>query len=378
MDYIPETTYQAAKAISGAVEAHFARQITLAQQQQEDHLASQIPMQTIEAIIDATFWASLLREEGHFPKISLAYLHPSQTAYPLLFEHRYSLSPEVLIKLAPAVERPGIHIGVWSDADGLYIWGTTRIIPNLCFVLEVVEPGMLVIKHRNFHGFGKFVNVAVLHGGQVKMIDKRSARQPDCPSLLTSLLGLNASWNGSVNVLVQLAASMRSHQRGGSLLVVPAGTHTWSNSVIYPIKYAISPVFSGLTSAIPEHRKPQPSEVNLLDKQVESMAGLTAVDGATLINDHYELLAFGIKIKRSAAGTPVEQVLVTEPVVGNEATVIHPSQSGGTRHLSAAQFVHDQHDALALVASQDGRFTVFTWSADKQMVQAHRIESLLM
>ena len=51
---------------------------------------------------------------------------------------------------------------------------------------------------------------------------------------------------------------------------------------------------------------------------------------------------------------------------------------GGTRHLSAAQFIHDQHDAVALVASQDGRFTVFAWSPCEDMVHAHRVETLLM
>jgi hypothetical protein len=40
--------------------------------------------------------------------------------------------------------------------------------------------------------------------------------------------------------------------------------------------------------------------------------------------------------------------------------------------------VHDQQDALALVASQDGRFTIFAWSSCEQMVQAHRIETLLL
>jgi hypothetical protein len=51
---------------------------------------------------------------------------------------------------------------------------------------------------------------------------------------------------------------------------------------------------------------------------------------------------------------------------------------GGTRHLSAAQFVQDQQDAIALVASQDGRFTVFAWSPVHGMVHAHRMETLLL
>ena len=58
--------------------------------------------------------------------------------------------------------------------------------------------------------------------------------------------------------------------------------------------------------------------------------------------------------------------------------LVHPTQLGGTRHLSAAQFVHDQRDAIALVASQDGRFTVFAWSPCEGMVHAHRVETLLM
>ena len=55
-------------------------------------------------------------------------------------------------------------------------------------------------------------------------------------------------------------------------------------------------------------------------------------------------------------------MLVTEPIEGSETAVVTPAQLGGTRHLSAAQFVQDQRDAIALVASQDGRFTIFTWS----------------
>jgi len=55
-----------------------------------------------------------------------------------------------------------------------------------------------------------------------------------------------------------------------------------------------------------------------------------------------------------------------------------PSQLGGTRHLAAAQFVQDQPDSIALVASQDGRFTVFGWSPSEEKVHAHRIDVLLL
>ena len=113
-------------------------------------------------------------------------------------------------------------------------------------------------------------------------------------------------------------------------------------------------------------------------RAVDALAGLTAVDGATLITERYELVAFGTKIARRRGSPQVERVLITEPVEGSAMTTVNPYQLGGTRHLSAAQFVHDQRDATALVASQDGRFTIFKWSPCEDMVHAHRVEALLL
>ena len=110
----------------------------------------------------------------------------------------------------------------------------------VCFVLEVAAPGLLVIKHHRGEESGKFINVAVLEGDQIKMVDEQASSLPDCPALLTSLLGFDspASWADSVNVLVELAVSMRAHGRGGALLVVPAGTESWRESIVRPIGYA--------------------------------------------------------------------------------------------------------------------------------------------
>ncbi len=81
------------------------------------------------------------------------------------------------------------------------------------------------------------------------------------------------------------------------------------------------------------------------------------------------------------SGTPAdafEQLMVTEPIEGAASTLVHPDQLGGTRHLSAAQFVQDQREAVALVASQDGRFTIFAWSECEAKVYAHRVDALLL
>ena len=159
-------TYQAATTVAPIVEEHFARHLDEAQRLGEEKLAPKPDAQSIAAIINATFWASFRPEEGRFPKISLAYLPPEQAGQPMVFEHPLPLNAGVLRKLAPAVERPEIHLGVWEHGDELKVWGATRTIPSVCFVLEDIEPGLLVVKHRRLDGFGKYANVAVLKGEQ--------------------------------------------------------------------------------------------------------------------------------------------------------------------------------------------------------------------
>jgi hypothetical protein len=164
------------------------------------------------------------------------------------------------------------------------------------------------------------------------------------------------------------------------LVVKSSNTTGWRESIIHPISYPVVPAFCGLADLMLQKDaiKEQSSWQAELNREVESVAGLTAIDGATVINDKYELLAFGAKIHRSERSTHIEQLMFTEPIIGGEALILHPTQLGGTRHLSAAQFVFDQHDAIALVASQDGRFTVFGWSPCDGMVHAHRIDTLLL
>lgn len=381
---MPGPAYPAARAVAATIKDYFARRFAVAQAKPQE-LAPQPDAYDVEAIINATFWASLRREEGYSPKISLAFLPPEASAQPMIFERPLELTPPILSRLAPAVERPGIHLGVWRDdaQNGeLRVWGITRMIPKLCFVLEVIEPGLLVVKYRRGRETGKYVNVVVLKGDEIKVVDEQGTSLPDCPALVTALLGFGAPGptGDSLNVLLQLAASMRAHGRGGSLLVVPQGSDTWRESIIQHVPYAVAPPSRELAALLRQdaNERSKPIWQEAFIDAVDAIAGLTAVDGAALISDQYELLAFGAKIGRRDGGGRVEQVVVTEPIVGNVAAVVQPLELGGTRHLSAAQFVYDQRDAITLVASQDGRFTVFAWSPCEEMVHAHRVETLLM
>jgi hypothetical protein len=373
--------YPAARSVVERVHKHFTEHVAASDLPRE--LLGAVPdPRTLTAIIDAGFWASLRREESFTPKISMAYVAADQVPQPVRFERSIALAPVPLTRLAPAVERPGIHLGVWHEEGELRVWGATRQVPALCFVLEVFAPGLLVIKQSRGEDTGKFINIAVLQGDDIKIIDEQGAMVPDCPEMLTSLLGLETQFASThdVNVLIQLAVSMRKHQRGGSLLVVPPGSEMWRESILHPMLYGVTPAYRGLSELMQADpgERPRRRWQEALARAVDGIGGLTAVDGATIIDADYCLIGFGAKIIRRPKWPQVEQIVLTEPVEGTVPLVAEPTQIGGTRHLSAAQFVHDQRDSLALVASQDGRFTVFAWSPCERMVHAHRIDALLV
>jgi hypothetical protein len=373
--------YPAARAIAPKIRAHFVHHIAKARALGRSDIAAEPAETAIETVIDAAFWASLRREEGITTRVSLALLEPHDAPQPMRFARALPLLPAALSRLAPAVERPGIHLGVCPHEGQLMVWGATRVIPAFCPVIEVVASGLVVVKYRH-EAFGKFVNVAVLEGDQVKIVDEGVMYQPDCPRPVRSMLGFDPrpDREGPVDILVQLAASMRAHGRGGALLVVDDASRAWRESIIEPVLYQVDPAFTALAELVAREAAEAESHEwqEDLRRAVDAVAGLTAVDGVTVLSSRYELVAFGAKITRRRGNPPVERVMVTEPIEGAAAFIATPTQLGGTRHLSAAQFVSDQHDAIALVASQDGRFTIFKWSAVDGLVHAHRVEALLL
>jgi len=378
---VSQPAYPAARQAASRICFHFERHLSGDAPHKGGTVWEAPDAAAVEAMIEAAFWASLRREEGYIPRISLAFVAPEAVRQPIRFERQLPLAAQPLTRLAPAVEHRGIHLGIWRDGGRFVVWGATWNVPPFCLVLEVIAPGLVVIKHSR-HESEKFANLAVLQGDEIKIIDESFSHMPDCPDLLVSLLGNDPQHASgeSVNLLIRLAISMRAHGHGGCLLVVPAGSQLWRESIARPVLYSLVPPFSVLTKLM--HKGEAGNADRLLGdgigSAVQAVAGLTAVDGATVISDAYEVLAFGAKIVRREGSLQVGNVITTEPIEGVRAEAVDAGQLGGMRHLSAAQFVHDQHDAMAMVASQDGRLTVFAWSPCEDMVHAHRIESLLL
>src|ERR1700761_3761094 len=108
---LSEPTYLASRMVAPTIEQHFSQHLGNARNAgTQKRLAAEPQAHIIEAVIDAAFWASLLREEGKSPKISIALLPPEQSEQPLVFGRKLRLTPQYLTKLAPAVESPGVHL----------------------------------------------------------------------------------------------------------------------------------------------------------------------------------------------------------------------------------------------------------------------------
>jgi len=75
-------------------------------------------------------------------------------------------------------------------------------------------------------------------------------------------------------------------------------------------------------------------------------------------------LGFGAKVKARNGGEK-PKIRLSGPF---ESSRLEEPRSWGTRHKSAAQFIFDQRDALAIVASQDGKLSVLMWDESNQAV----------
>ena len=110
--------YPAARAISVATHEHFARRIAEARAKGKQGLAQVPDAAAVEAIVDAAFWASLRREEGYSPKISLAFLTPEEGGGPLRFEQRLALGPVALSRR----DDPAVGLLVQPAGDSTRRW----------------------------------------------------------------------------------------------------------------------------------------------------------------------------------------------------------------------------------------------------------------
>jgi hypothetical protein len=90
------------------------------------YLPSPITSRQLQSLIEVSFWASLIQEEGQYHEFSLTLCPQEFTTSSFVFESRVPLEAALLARLAPAFGPQENSIGVWFDEHGeLFIWGFT-------------------------------------------------------------------------------------------------------------------------------------------------------------------------------------------------------------------------------------------------------------
>src|ERR1700738_4349541 len=99
----------------------------------------------LQSLIEVSFWASLIQEEGQYHEFSLALCPQQFTTDSFVFESRLPLEAEQLAKLAPAFAPQENSIGVWFDEHGaLFVWGFTPSA-GISLAVKAHEPGQLLV-----------------------------------------------------------------------------------------------------------------------------------------------------------------------------------------------------------------------------------------
>lgn len=352
----------------------------------EQELVPQVPsVSHIHALIDVAFWASLRREEGRHHKFSLTFLPPTQGADSYLFQRPVPFDSDKLAKLSPALHKQRTSMGVWPDGDKLAVWGFTQS-NGWFFSVEVFEPGQLLTSFR-------YQGRALVTGSKIQFIDSakftvvenifaamRSSHKAEIEFASEEFFTAMKNARSRQHDFVEVAKAMLAHVHGGTLLIVAKDKDVQA-SIDFG-SYTSQP-FEGVKNEVERRNDIQKEEKSLwspkssefwraIDSARDSLkflGQLTSVDGATVITYDLTVLAFGAKIKPLAPDDRPEIVLVSEPFEESDFRAVSVSNLGwGTRHLSAAQFVYDQKDSIALVASQDGKLSVFVWDFERQRV----------
>jgi hypothetical protein len=86
-----------------------------------------------------------------------------------------------------------------------------------------------------------------------------------------------------------------------------------------------------------------------LSDVAQAMASLSSVDGAVIMNQHFQVLGFGAEVIATSPSLSIVKVVTT----GTDLIEV-PVESFGTRHRSAFRFCSSLEDSIAFVLSQDG------------------------
>jgi len=350
---------------------------------------------------------------------------PPTGLQPLVFEERLPFTPEELRALSPAAVFHRSLVGVSLDQDNTpHIWGIVQSGPNWMkalrggrgasghlpphLVIYVTGPGRIEV-NCGLNTIGQLSDGAVF-GRSMNIFDSKWYAEAFAPirAEVVSLHNAERAMRGRdwaeldpqlIKVVGQhmtkrIIASMRNSHHGGTLIFVPPemANELEAKNPYINVKYRFHEsaarsrfrllllqimeqlaVYFGQEGKNPESKPigwreyalSRNEGLTVLGESIFEMghliASLSTIDGAVLVTKRWELLGFGGEILCGDADISyVARALDLE----GDNVIMESAVGVGTRHRSVFRFCSEHHDAIGIVASQDGDVRIVAWKGD--------------
>jgi hypothetical protein len=341
----------------------------------------------IKELIVTAFWASLSYNEGRPTRFSVAVADQGSITDAIAFAQMVPYDAARIEILAPA-SPPGGCLLVDASPEKLRIWGfgRQRGFAMDGISLEIPEPGTVRV------GLGVFKTFAVFHRESMSVMEETGTGLQNnlCAFLQKRLPAQDFVEMQAVprecRALAELGRMILNDSHGGTVLIVPGETGAWSD-YLSPFTHRFARPDSALRDAIRQNLTKQFSGAKMLEElqkaqitddarsffvdalrpddrtlstEIRRVASLARVDGALVITKDLSVLGFGAKIAVDASVARKVFIFGSEPVA--QRVALHEIETiGGTRHQSAARFIAQNREAVALVISQDRHMKIMHW-----------------
>jgi hypothetical protein len=330
----------------------------------------------LKTMLDVAYVASMMEEEGRRVAFTLAYLSErgaremGHHVFP--FQAPLPLKPNHLAKYALAAAPLTTSFAVWPRGRGLDIWGLVQH-GNHTFALDLsFRPTYLsvrVLRSGTFMAEYDGYPLLLFSRDHVRLYDEDVLKRVNLVDILRDRLRIDPTVGVALRRVCQRMVALG---HGGTILVTEKDkakkalkmhdTLTARGMPLAMLKDVVEAERRELREANPKPPVREGTAVHQRYTQEEKhrealdfVAQLTAVDGAVVLDNELNIYGFGATIATGGA----------QPKVTTE----HPASLGkkrpydlerrGNRHRSAVAFCAQQMGAaLALVASQDGDFSV--------------------
>jgi hypothetical protein len=339
----------------------------------------------LQSLCTLCFWASLEKEERREVRGTLCLCPPTKTVLARAFATPVPVTVPNLVALL--IASPCTPLAVHLSSEGLAIWGVLDSEIAGLLRLRIAGSGTLLASRSRRV-------LALLHRGAVSI--PVAADEASLALLVSNALGKEHR-EARANVpakLIRVGTTMIRHGHGGTLVLVQPEDQSWRQSVSFRFSFDAESARllqasdcdfeAGMREAVRNHddlvagpksassffalreRYEKVSSLHTLNQSLLSRVGdLSLIDGAVVLDLDLCLLGFGAKL---LFGPEDFAVTALNAVNGKLCEHVSLAELGGTRHQSAARFVHGNRSSEVFVVSQDDRLSLFSWSERMQCV----------